>query len=66
MFRKNDKLIVLEDDNLTSPFFLQFMNDSLNLYKSISKLKPKKIECKIKNRAEPTPKNKKYLFLLVS
>ena len=33
MFRKNDKLIVLEDDNLTSPFFLKFMNDSLDLYK---------------------------------
>ena len=37
-----------------------------NLYNSISTLKPKKIECAIKNNADPIPKNKKYLFLLVS
>lgn len=28
------KIIVLEDDMITSPFFLQFMNDALNVYKS--------------------------------
>jgi hypothetical protein len=34
-----------------------------NLNKSNSKLIPKKIECKIKKIADPTPKNRKYLFL---
>jgi len=29
-----------------------------SLYKSLSNLIPKKIECKTKNIAEPTPKNK--------
>ena len=37
-----------------------------NLYKSISNWIPSKTECIIKNNAEPTPKNKKYLFLLKS
>ena len=32
-----------------------------NLYKSYSKLIPKKIECNIKNIAELTPKNKKVI-----
>ncbi len=27
-----EKVIVLEDDLITSPFFLQFLNDSLNMY----------------------------------
>ena len=35
-----------------------------NLYKSYSKLIPKKIVCAIKNTAEPTPKNKKRYFFL--
>ena len=30
--RKHGKIIVVEDDNLTSPFFLNYMNDALNLY----------------------------------
>ena len=29
---KHGKLIVLEDDNLTSPFFLKYMNDALELF----------------------------------
>ena len=33
-----------------------------NLYKSNSKFIPKKIECKMRNNAEPTPNIKKYLF----
>src|SRR5215213_1521240 len=28
------KVIVLEDDLLTSPYFLQYMNDALNLYEN--------------------------------
>ena len=32
---------------------------------SISKLIPRKIEWNIKNIAEPTPKNKKYLYFLL-
>lgn len=31
---KHGKIIVLEDDNLTSPYFLKYMNDALNLYKN--------------------------------
>lgn len=30
--RKYGKVIVLEDDIVTSPFFLQYMNDALNVY----------------------------------
>jgi GT2 family glycosyltransferase len=32
------KIIVLEDDLLTSPYFLDFMNDSLNLYEEDNKV----------------------------
>lgn len=32
MLRKRDRTIVLEDDIVVSPFFLQFMNDALDLY----------------------------------
>lgn len=32
------KIIVLEDDIVTSPYFLNFMNDSLNFYKKTSKI----------------------------
>ena len=38
---------------------LKRINLLKNLYKSYSKLIPKKIECTIKNIAELTPKNKK-------
>ncbi len=41
------------------------MNRLKNLYKSVSKLIPRNIECEIKNIADPTPNNKKCLFLLV-
>ena len=37
-----------------------------NLYNSKSNSYPKKIECNAKNKAEPIPKNKKYLFFLLS
>ncbi len=33
-----DRMIFLEDDNLTSPHFLKYMNDGLNLYESESKV----------------------------
>jgi len=33
LLNKYDKVIVLEDDLVTSPFFLKYMNDALNLYK---------------------------------
>jgi len=32
VLKKNDKIIVVEDDIVTSPFFLKFMNESLNKY----------------------------------
>ncbi|MBK7852948.1 MAG: hypothetical protein IPJ66_17940 [Bacteroidetes bacterium] len=31
---KEDKVIVVEDDVLLSPYFLQYMNDALNAYSS--------------------------------
>jgi hypothetical protein len=33
IINKHGQVIVLEDDLVTSPYFLQFMNDSLSLYK---------------------------------
>jgi glycosyltransferase involved in cell wall biosynthesis len=33
-----DKIIVLEDDLISSPFFLKYMNDSLNLYEKDSEV----------------------------
>lgn len=33
-FEKYDKLIVLEDDLILSPYFLQYMNDALKLYEN--------------------------------
>jgi hypothetical protein len=36
--KKHGKIIVLEDDNLTSPFFLNYMNEALNLYSKNSKV----------------------------
>lgn len=35
---KRGKIIVLEDDLLTSPFFLRYMNDALNLYENEPKV----------------------------
>jgi hypothetical protein len=32
MLREYDKVIVLEDDLITSPYFLKYMNDALDLY----------------------------------
>jgi len=36
ILEKNDRVIVLEDDIVTSPKFLEFMNNSLEFYKEIS------------------------------
>jgi len=36
IFRNNEKIIVLEDDIVTSPKFLEFMNNSLEFYDEIS------------------------------
>ncbi len=36
--QSHDRLIVLEDDMVTSPYFLQFMNDSLTLYAEDSRV----------------------------
>jgi hypothetical protein len=38
MFERHDRLIVLEDDLRTSPYFLAYMNDALELYKDESKV----------------------------
>ncbi len=38
LIKKYKALIVLEDDSLTSPYFLQYMNDALNLYKDESRV----------------------------
>lgn len=38
IFRFHDKVIVLEDDLITSPNFLDFMNQALDFYKSVSKI----------------------------
>ena len=35
VFKTYDQLIILEDDLEVSPFFLNYMNDALNMYKSI-------------------------------
>ncbi|TXB65417.1 glycosyltransferase [Vicingus serpentipes] len=32
LFNKHDRLIILEDDLVTSPYFLNYMNNSLNVY----------------------------------
>lgn len=34
-FKTYDQLIILEDDLEVSPFFLNYMNDALNMYKSV-------------------------------
>lgn len=34
VLKKNERIIVLEDDNLVSPHFLSFMNDALEIYKN--------------------------------
>ncbi len=36
MFQRHDKVIVLEDDIVTSPYFLQYMNEALELYADVS------------------------------
>ena len=38
ILKKHEKIIVVEDDILTSPYFLKYMNDALNLYKDENKV----------------------------
>ena len=38
LLKKYDRLIILEDDNYTSPYFLTFMNDALEMYKNSKKV----------------------------
>ena len=38
MVNRYGKVIVLEDDMITSPFFLEFMNDALNFYENIEEV----------------------------
>ncbi len=38
MLAKHDKVIILEDDMISSPYFLTYMNDGLNLYSKASKV----------------------------
>ena len=38
VLRHHQKVIVLEDDNLTSKYFLKYMNDSLELYENDNKV----------------------------
>lgn len=38
IINKYEKAIILEDDIVTSPYFLNFMNDSLNFYQGIKKI----------------------------
>ena len=55
---KHKKIIVLEDDNLTSPFFLKFMNDALKIF-----LNEKKV-ASISGYSYPIDNKKKdYYFL---
>ena len=38
VFKKYDRAIILEDDNLVSPYFLDYMNKSLEIYKKEKKV----------------------------
>ncbi|MEP0823428.1 MAG: glycosyltransferase [Ignavibacterium sp.] len=38
VLRENDRIIVLEDDLVTSPYFLRYMNDGLHLYAADSEV----------------------------
>ncbi|MEN9612902.1 MAG: hypothetical protein RLZZ628_3716 [Bacteroidota bacterium] len=38
VIQQHGKIIVLEDDLITSPYFLSFMNDALNVYENDSKV----------------------------
>jgi hypothetical protein len=56
--KKYQKVIVLEDDNVTSPYFLQYMNDALNIYKKDNRV------ASISGYSYPIiNKSKKYYFL---
>jgi len=56
--KKHKRVIVLEDDNVTSPYFLQYMNDALDIYKKDYKV------ASISGYSYPIEnKSKKYYFL---
>ncbi len=56
--KKHERVIVLEDDNVTSPYFLQYMNDALDIYKKDYKV------ASISGYSYPIEnKSKKYYFL---
>ena len=56
--KKYERVIVLEDDNMTSPYFLQYMNDALDIYKKDYKV------ASISGYSYPIEnKSKKYYFL---
>jgi len=58
VFKKHKRVIVLEDDNVTSPYFLQYMNDALDIYKKDYKV------ASISGYSYPIEnKSKKYYFL---
>jgi Glycosyl transferase family 2. len=38
VLKEHERIIVLEDDLVTSPFFLQYMNEALELYKDVEKV----------------------------
>ena len=38
VFEKHDRIIVLEDDIMTSPYYLQYMNDAFEMYKDVPRV----------------------------
>ena len=38
VFEQHDRIIVLEDDIVTSPHYLQYMNDAFNLYRDVPRV----------------------------
>ncbi len=38
IFQDHDRIIVLEDDIVTSPYYLQYMNDAFEMYKDVPKV----------------------------
>ena len=38
VFTEHDRIIVLEDDIVTSPYYLQYMNEAFELYKDVPRV----------------------------
>ena len=38
VFKNHDRIIVLEDDIVTSPYYLQYMNDAFEMYKDVPRV----------------------------